>query len=274
MGVTFAASSTGGFVGLVAGSFASAFLGGLLLLRVALALYRLLRGASPVAGAPPGSSEGISAEKRKEIDGLRAAAIRRYLQNYTAILDGDNTAVDELSRSSKPSAECCLASEDDLIDDAAETPEEADVELGNEKRADKCGEECISIPLLARDDCESRDDSDSSVGSVEPSTQPIHDKLKCVRGNNQRCAICHEAYQSSDRICWSSNAECTHAYHEECIVRWLVSLGWMKKVVPVLGEGKEGKKLLEYDLECPTCRREFVDKTLFEDADKRAEEKI
>lgn len=52
------------------------------------------------------------------------------------------------------------------------------------------------------------------------------------------CAVCLCSYDVGDTIIWSSNDNCKHAFHEECIVPWLTK--------NQLGE-------------CPCCRLEFTD---------------
>jgi hypothetical protein len=50
------------------------------------------------------------------------------------------------------------------------------------------------------------------------------------------CAICLEMYESSNRVAWSKEKSCKHAFHSECIIPWLAK--------------KEETK-------CPCCRQDF-----------------
>ena len=126
--------------------------------------------------------------------------------------------------------------------------------------------------------------SPSSPSSSSPSSYDDEDD----EDDEPCCAICHERYVPSDVIVHSSDpARCRHAFHEECMVRWLVSSGWTKSriVVPIKallllrssgggggggGGGVDGANaeedddgdLLDYDLECPCCRQVFVDRML------------
>lgn len=52
------------------------------------------------------------------------------------------------------------------------------------------------------------------------------------------CAICLCSYDVNDTVIWSCNKECSHAFHDECILPWLV-------------KNQNG--------ECPCCRRNFTD---------------
>ena len=45
------------------------------------------------------------------------------------------------------------------------------------------------------------------------------------RGGERRdcstfCAICLAEYEPSDRVSWLSNPDCTHAFHEDCVVQY------------------------------------------------------
>jgi hypothetical protein len=52
------------------------------------------------------------------------------------------------------------------------------------------------------------------------------------------CTICLSTYKVGSDVVWSSNADCDHAFHHECIEKWL-----MKQ--------REGPL-------CPCCRRDFI----------------
>ncbi len=50
------------------------------------------------------------------------------------------------------------------------------------------------------------------------------------------CSICMERYSIGDDIAWSPNENCPHAFHVECIVRWLMTHS-----------------------RCPMCRSSYLD---------------
>ena len=67
---------------------------------------------------------------------------------------------------------------------------------------------------------------------------------------NAACAICLEEYAASDIVCFSANPKCPHDFHEPCITKWFVSIGRSRSVCP--------KNMINYELECPCCRQEFI----------------
>jgi hypothetical protein len=38
------------------------------------------------------------------------------------------------------------------------------------------------------------------------------------------CVICMEAYKPDETVVWSSNIDCSHAFHQDCILDYLVKL--------------------------------------------------
>lgn len=52
-----------------------------------------------------------------------------------------------------------------------------------------------------------------------------------------RCAICLEGYAPGETVVWSVNPWCPHAFHEDCILHWLV---------------------VKQRPSCPCCRRDFL----------------
>jgi hypothetical protein len=75
------------------------------------------------------------------------------------------------------------------------------------------------------------------------------------------CAICLVQYQSGDHISWSSNEECSHAFHRDCILIWL-----LKKNVSdgfIVGSGNHNER----QYLCPCCRREFVSESILVNGD-------
>lgn len=72
------------------------------------------------------------------------------------------------------------------------------------------------------------------------------------------CAICLAEYEPNERVSWASNQDCTHAFHEDCVVEWLVSLGRTKSKNKRFTVEPTEAQLLNYQLECPCCRQDFI----------------
>ena len=72
------------------------------------------------------------------------------------------------------------------------------------------------------------------------------------------CAICLTKYEISDRVCWSSNSECSHMFHEDCMMRWLVALGRKGSKRKRYSANPSERKMLDYALACPCCRQDFI----------------
>lgn len=82
------------------------------------------------------------------------------------------------------------------------------------------------------------------------------------------CAICLAQYKPGNYVTWSSNDECCHAFHRDCILIWLLkkdaSNGRSRRNNGGSNDGEDGEfggsKYL-----CPCCRGEFVSNTLLKE---------
>lgn len=80
------------------------------------------------------------------------------------------------------------------------------------------------------------DDDDNPYSALALCNTPAA-QSQSIRLVPPTCAICLTNYSIGCYVSWSKNSECTHAFHRDCILMWL-----LKKEEPL----------------CPCCRREFV----------------
>mmetsp|Transcript_13471 Transcript_13471/g.29260 ORF Transcript_13471/g.29260 Transcript_13471/m.29260 type:complete len:451 (-) Transcript_13471:72-1424(-) len=74
------------------------------------------------------------------------------------------------------------------------------------------------------------------------------------------CAICLGEYEISETISWASNSDCTHVFHQECVLKWLNTLGRKMSKYHRFSDDPSVLQLLNYKLECPCCRQDFISK--------------
>jgi hypothetical protein len=90
----------------------------------------------------------------------------------------------------------------------------------------------------------SLDDSFSNNGFLQlPATATTTTSATTTNHNHKQvpncCAICLGDYAVGNVVIWSSNPKCQHAFHDDCILEWLLK---MQPATP-----------------CPCCRQEFTD---------------
>lgn len=97
--------------------------------------------------------------------------------------------------------------------------------------------------------------------------QAIQDAITNEQKNQQQkvekrcvpivCAICLTEYEKCDRVSWSSNVECSHVFHEDCVLQWLISLGKKRSMNQLFAKHPTDEKLLQNQF-CPCCRQDFI----------------
>lgn len=101
----------------------------------------------------------------------------------------------------------------------------------------------------------------------EETTDPRPQSTAVLQLNEKRtatkfCAICLTSYERYDKISWSSNEGCTHTFHHDCILTWLLTLGEKWSRNQRFTENLDPDELLRYSLECPCCRQDFVSRAV------------
>jgi hypothetical protein len=66
------------------------------------------------------------------------------------------------------------------------------------------------------------------------------------------CSICLNEFKVGERVSWSPK-QCLHAFHEDCIIEWLLTLG----------RNSDDRRhthtiKCDYKMHCPVCRQEFI----------------
>lgn len=97
--------------------------------------------------------------------------------------------------------------------------------------------------LLGRDDDNDGGD-DANDDDLEASSQCSVENSGQLKLGNEKlapncCVICLTGYAVGDKVVWSSNQQCQHAFHQDCVVGWLVKM--------------------QPETPCPCCRQEFTD---------------
>ena len=118
-----------------------------------------------------------------------------------------------------------------------------------------------SIPIMDEEkgDIDERGDNNFAQAMIHLQHQNEEDdKNRPSREFPNSCAICLIEYEVRDDVSYSANPQCPHIFHEQCITKWFLSLGRLQTICDVSLDNDCAKNVLNYRLECPCCRQEFV----------------
>jgi Ring finger domain len=76
------------------------------------------------------------------------------------------------------------------------------------------------------------------------------------------CAICLSLFDAGESITWSSNPQCTHIFHRECVLHWYLAVGRKAQrrrhhSNPAISDVEAPSKICDFSLACPCCRQDF-----------------
>ena len=123
------------------------------------------------------------------------------------------------------------------------------------------------IHFAKRNEDEAHDDNNND--DTDNATQQNNKTSKQHKRSRREvpifCSICLSEFNLHQQICWSSNSACTHVFHSDCMIQWLVSLGRKHSTTKRFTLNPTERQLLgHYELQCPCCRQEFIKSALIE----------
>ncbi|KAK1743819.1 hypothetical protein QTG54_005416 [Skeletonema marinoi] len=235
----------------------------------------------------------MSLARQEEIGILRKNALLRYMSRFTLTLGDEHllccTGSQNNNNNATSSSESEEFEQESVTSDSDSDKTSKDMERNGkieEEERSKTSVECRGDMNMAQDS-DSTTAADAAAADAAVAFEYTHLSLPlpgsgCASNTNDKpdkslpnqqqmevvkkvenrsaainCAICLSEYEKCDRVCWSSNTECSHVFHEDCILQWLISSGEKKSMNQYFFTNPTDEKLLEKVI-CPCCLQDFI----------------
>jgi hypothetical protein len=112
------------------------------------------------------------------------------------------------------------------VGDADENDDDAVVDITIGRTDESAGDK----DMIKEGECEitfgdAGDETDAEIKAKDAADQQEEEDyfgISDLRDRGTACDICLLEYRVGDDVAWSPNLECTHAYHKDCVLDWLV----------------------------------------------------
>jgi hypothetical protein len=80
------------------------------------------------------------------------------------------------------------------------------------------------------------------------------------------CTVCLSLFSPGEKVVWSSNRDCSHTFHHDCLVHWFMTVGRKdlakrQRDNPAMTKDEIVKSLRDFPMLCPCCRQPSYPKT-------------
>lgn len=210
---------------------------------------------------------------RTQEDEIREHFLLEKMENYTISLS--NSDLFERDMKNRPGSKTAVGPE------KLEQTKTEDLESWNgsldvsSSRAKDDVENSMFSEIVGEIECFDFEDTDGYIRVPLPGMDSNTEKTRSVPNG---CSICLGPFTAEEKVTWSSNNDCSHTFHHECLMHWFLTVGrktqtkWYRQN-PNRSEKDALDKLCRFPMLCPCCRQQYYPKVA-NDGDPEKEENV